>query len=140
MPELTCRYVVMAMATEGPFDMRDPDVPFVLKPWKDPAALRALETYRDYCYPELARELTSWIEVVRSGEAPRGGVGARNEQHMGARSGSRSGSARSGKAGSGQASSGKANASKGKDAPSRARAKRQARPAKRAKPKAKRRK
>lgn len=135
MPELTRRYVVMAMGTEGPFDMRDPDAPFVLKPWKDPAALRALERYRDHCYPELARELTSWIEVVRSGEAPRGGVGARNEQHMAARSGSRSGSARSGKAGSG-----KANAGKAKGAPSRARAKRQARPAKRTKPKAKRRK
>ncbi len=134
MPELTCRYVVMAMATEGPFDMRDPDAPFVLKPWKDPAALRALETYRDYCYPELARELTSWIEVVRSGEARRGGVGARNEQHMGARSASSSGSARSGKAGSSRANAGKA-----KGAPSRARAKRPARPAKRAKLKAKRR-
>ena len=42
MPELTRRYIVMTMATEAPFDMQDPEAPFVLKPWKDPAALRAL--------------------------------------------------------------------------------------------------
>lgn len=84
MPELTRRYIVMAMATEGPFDMQDPDAPFVLKPWKDPAALRALEAYRDHCYPELAAELGAWIRAIRSGHAPRGGVGARNETHMAA--------------------------------------------------------
>ena len=84
MPELTRRYIVMAMATEGPFDMQDPDAPFVLKPWKDPAALRALETYRDHCYPELAEELGAWIKGIRSAHAPRGGVGARNELHMAA--------------------------------------------------------
>ena len=82
MPELTRRYVVMAMATEGPFDMQDPDAPFVLKPWKDPAALRALEAYRDHCYPELAAELGAWIRAIRSGRAARGGVGARNEMHL----------------------------------------------------------
>jgi len=82
MPELTRRYIVMAMATEGPFDMQDPDAPFVLKPWKDPAALRALEAYRDHCYPELAGELGAWIKAIRSGHASRGGVGARNEPHM----------------------------------------------------------
>ncbi len=55
MAELTRRYIVMAMATEAPFDLTDVEGVFVLKPWKDPAALRALETYRDNCYPELAR-------------------------------------------------------------------------------------
>jgi hypothetical protein len=82
MPELTRRYIVMAMATEGPFDMRDPEAAFVLKPWKDPAALKALETYRDHAYPELARELTAWIEVIQKGPVVRGGVGKRNEEHM----------------------------------------------------------
>ena len=57
MPELTRRYIVMTMATEAPFDMQDPEAPFVLKPWKDPAALRALEAYRDHAYPELAADL-----------------------------------------------------------------------------------
>ncbi|HET7875736.1 MAG TPA: hypothetical protein VFN71_09435 [Methylomirabilota bacterium] len=85
MPELTRRYIVMAMATEGPFDMRDPDATFVLKPWKDPAALRALESYRDHCYPELAHDLTAWIQVIGSGPAVRGGVGQRNEAHMASR-------------------------------------------------------
>lgn len=82
MPELTRRYIVMAMATEGPFDVHDPDAPFVLKPWKDPAALRALETYRDHCYPELAQELDVWIKSIRSGRAALGGVGARNQLQM----------------------------------------------------------
>lgn len=79
MAELTKRYVVMSLATEAPFDLRDPDGPFVLKPWKDPAALRALETYRDHCYPELARDLDAWIRTVKAGPAVRGGVGRRNE-------------------------------------------------------------
>jgi hypothetical protein len=82
MAELTRRYIVMAMATEGPFDLRDPDGPFVLKPWKDPAALVALAAYRDHCYPELAEELTKWIEVITTGPVARGGVGVRNEQRM----------------------------------------------------------
>jgi len=82
MPELTRRYIVMAMATEGPFDPRDPEAPFVLKPWKDPAALRALRAYRDHCYPELARELDAWIDVVGAGPPALGGVGARNQQHL----------------------------------------------------------
>ena len=79
MPELTKRYVVMSLATEAPFDLRDPDGPFVLKPWKDPAALRAVETYRDHCYPELARDLDAWIRTIKAGPAVRGGVGGRNE-------------------------------------------------------------
>ncbi|MBI3031793.1 MAG: hypothetical protein HYY64_19995 [Candidatus Rokubacteria bacterium] len=79
MPELTRRYVVMSLATEAPFDLRDADGPFVLKPWKDPAALRALETYRDHCYPELARDLDAWILAIKAGPAVRGGVGRRNE-------------------------------------------------------------
>ncbi len=89
MPELTRRYIVMAMATEGPFDMKDPEAPFVLKPWKDPAALRALATYREHCYPELAEELGAWIKEISSGQAFRGGVGARNEQHVAAKAKSR---------------------------------------------------
>jgi hypothetical protein len=79
MAELTRRYVVMSLATEAPFDLRDPDGPFVLKPWKDPAALSALETYRDHCYPELARDLDAWIRAIKGGSQVRGGVGRRNE-------------------------------------------------------------
>lgn len=82
MPELTRRYIVMAMATEAPFDTTDPDGVFVLKPWKDPAALRALETYRDNCYAELARDLGAWIRTIETGPVLRGGVGARNEPHV----------------------------------------------------------
>ena len=85
MTELTRRYIVMTMATEGPFDMKDPDAAFVLKPWKDPAALRALEAYREHCYPELSEELAVWIGQISSGPPVRGGVGARNEQHIAAR-------------------------------------------------------
>jgi hypothetical protein len=79
MPELTRRYLVMPLATEAPFDRQDPDAPFVLKPWKDPAALKALETYRDHCDPELARDLSAWIGAVKAGPRVRGGVGRRNE-------------------------------------------------------------
>ena len=82
MAELTRRYTVMPLATQAPFDLRDPDAPFVLKPWKDPAALLALRTYRDHCYPELARDLEAWILVVESGPVIRGDVGRRNEQHV----------------------------------------------------------
>ena len=85
MTELTRRYIVMAMATEGPFDPRDPDVPFVLKPWKDPAALRALEAYRAHCYPELGVEIDAWIKAIESGPLIRGGVGTRNAQHLATR-------------------------------------------------------
>jgi hypothetical protein len=84
MAELTRRYIVMTMATEGPFELKDADGAFVLKPWKDPAALRALATYRDHCYPELAEELGVWIKTIESGPVIRGGVGARNEQRMSA--------------------------------------------------------
>ena len=79
MAELTRRYIVMQMATEGPFDIRDVDAPFVLKPWKDPAALQALRAYRDYCYEELAQDLNQWIEAIEAGPQIRGGVGSRNE-------------------------------------------------------------
>lgn len=89
MAELTRRYIVMAMASDAPFDAHDPEAPFVLKPWKDPAALRALEAYRDHCYPELAADLTAWIHTIGSGAKVRGGVGARNEAHMGSRPRSR---------------------------------------------------
>jgi hypothetical protein len=85
MAELTRRYIVMPMSTEGPFDLQDPDAPFVLKPWKDPAALSALIAYRDSCYPELAQELTTWITAIRSGPVVRGSVGARNESHLASR-------------------------------------------------------
>jgi hypothetical protein len=90
MPELTRRYIVMAMATEAPFDVHDPEAPFVLKPWKDPAALRALEAYRDHCYPELAGDLTGWIQVIRTGAPIRGGVGARNDAYASPRPKARS--------------------------------------------------
>jgi len=79
MAELTRRYIVMQMAAEGPFDVADPNAPFVLKPWKDPAALEALITYRRHCYAELARELDQWIRAIAVGPKIRGGVGARNE-------------------------------------------------------------
>ena len=82
MAELTRRYVVMAMASEMPFDSNDPDGVFVLKPWKDPAALRALQAYRDNCYPELARDLDGWIAAIAAGAAIRGDVGRRNEPHL----------------------------------------------------------
>lgn len=82
MAELTRRYVVMTMATDAPFDPKDPDGVFVLKPWKDPAALRALMTYRDNCYPELARDLDAWIRAVGAGPVIRGDVGRRNEPHV----------------------------------------------------------
>ncbi len=85
MAELTRRYIVMAMATEGPFDPKDPDAAFVLKPWKDPAALRALQAYRDHAYPDLAVELDAWIKMVELGPVVRGGVGARNEQYLASR-------------------------------------------------------
>ena len=85
MAELTRRYIVMQMATEGPFDIRDVDAPFVLKPWKDPAALQALRAYRDHCYEELARELGAWIDAIEGGPHLRGGVGSRNEQAIAAR-------------------------------------------------------
>lgn len=85
MAELTRRYIVMTMSAEGPFDLEDAEAPFVLKPWKDPAALRAIETYRAHCYPELAEELGRWIAMIREGPVVRGGVGARNEQYLAAR-------------------------------------------------------
>jgi hypothetical protein len=95
MLELTRRYIVMAMAAEAPFDPLDPEAPFVLKPWKDPAALEALVTYRDRCYPELAADLSAWIGAIRSGARVRGGVGARNEAHMADQQKVRSAAARS---------------------------------------------
>ena len=79
MAELTRRYIVMQMAAEGPFDIADPDAPFVLKPWKDPAALQALIAYRQHCYAELAEELDQWIGAIVAGPKIRGGVGSRNE-------------------------------------------------------------
>src|SRR5260370_8280710 len=81
MPELTRRYIVMTMATEAPFDLQDPEAPFVLKPWKDPAALRALEPYRDHAYPELAADLPAWITAIASGPPMRARVGPRHAPH-----------------------------------------------------------
>lgn len=82
MLELTRRYVVMAMASDAPFDLADPDGAFVLKPWKDPAALRALRAYAEHCYPALARDLEIWIRAIERGPVVRGDVGRRNEQHL----------------------------------------------------------
>lgn len=95
MAELTRRYIVMTLATEAPFDTKDADAPFVLKPWKDPAALRALETYRDHCYQELARELEEWIKQIKAGPSLRGGVGSRNEEYLKIRTEAKRGAARS---------------------------------------------
>ena len=85
MAELTRRYIVMPMSVEGPFDPLDPDASFVLKPWKDPAALAALEAYRASCYPELARDIAAWVAAIRSGPTIRGSVGARNESYLASR-------------------------------------------------------
>jgi hypothetical protein len=82
MADLTKRYLVMPLATEAVFDLNDPDGAFVLKPWKDPAALRALAAYRDNCYPELAREINAWISAIKAGPVVRGDVGTRNEPHL----------------------------------------------------------
>ncbi len=82
MAELTRRYVVMTMAAAAPFDYADRDAPFVLKPWKDPAALVALKAYRDHCYPQLARDLDDWIRVIEASPVLRGDVGRRNEAHL----------------------------------------------------------
>jgi len=82
MAALTRRYVVMSLATEASFDRRDPDGVFVLKPWKDPAALRALRTYRDNCFPELGRDIDAWIGTIEAGPTVRGDIGRRNEQHL----------------------------------------------------------
>ena len=79
MVELARRYVVMPLATDAPFDPSDPDGVFVLKPWKDPAALRALRAYRDSCFPELSRDLDAWISAIEAGPTVRGDVGRRNE-------------------------------------------------------------
>jgi hypothetical protein len=81
MAELVRKYVVMAVAAPEPFDPSDPDGAFVLKPWKDPAALAALRAYRDHCYPELARELDAWMRAIAAGPVVRGDVGRRNEPH-----------------------------------------------------------
>ena len=85
MAELTRRYIVMPMATEAPFDPSDADAVFVLKPRKDPAALKALEAYRDHCYPELRRDLDAWIETIKAGPVLRGGGGERNAQYLASR-------------------------------------------------------
>jgi hypothetical protein len=77
MPELTRRYVVMTLAEAAPFDHADRDAPFVLKPWKDPAALTAVKAYRAHCYPELARDLDEWIRAIEAGPSLRGDVGRR---------------------------------------------------------------
>jgi hypothetical protein len=82
MTELTRRYVVMPLATAALFNADDRDGVFVLKPWKDPAALRALAVYRDNCYPELARDLDAWIRAIEAGPSVRGDVGRRNEPHV----------------------------------------------------------
>ena len=82
MAALTRRYIVMSLATEASFDRRDPDGAFVLKPWKDPAALCALRTYRDNCFPELRRDLDAWIRAIEAGPVLRGDIGRRNERHV----------------------------------------------------------
>lgn len=104
MAELTRRYVVTRLATDAPFDTNDPDGPFVLKPWKDPAALAALRAYRDHCYPELRRDLDAWIRVIEAGRVIRGDVGRRNEPHAAPPGARRAESIAKRPAGSGRAS------------------------------------
>ena len=82
MASLTRRYIVMSLATEASFDHHDPDGAFVLKPWKDPAALCALRTYRDNCFPELRRDIDTWIRAIEVGPPVRGDIGRRNERHV----------------------------------------------------------
>src|SRR3970282_2458791 len=94
MAERTRKYVVMPLASERAFDLSDPDAPFVLKPWKDPAALRALIAYRDSCYPELGRELDGWIRTIEAGPVVRGDVGRRKKPHLRARAGKKGARAR----------------------------------------------
>jgi hypothetical protein len=85
MAELTRRYIVMPMAAEAPFDMTDPEAVFVLKPWKDPAALQAVEAYGRSCYPELALDLEVWVRTIKAGPVVRGGVGERNATYIASR-------------------------------------------------------
>ena len=82
MRALSRRYLVMALATEAPFDPTDPDAPFVLKPWKDAAALRALRTYRDNAFPALRQALDTWIRTIEAGPTLRGDVGRLNDPHL----------------------------------------------------------
>jgi hypothetical protein len=82
MAALTRRYMVMTLATAAPFDPGDVDGAFVLKPWKDPAALRALRAYRDNCFPELRRDIDAWIRLIEAGPKTRGDIGRRNEPHL----------------------------------------------------------
>jgi hypothetical protein len=103
MAELMRRYVVMTLATEAPFDPVDTEGVFVLKPWKDPAALRALVAYRDHCYPELARDLDAWIRAIQAGPKVRGDVGARNEPHAAKGHATKTGAGRPRKAKAGDA-------------------------------------
>ena len=35
-----------------------------IKPVSDPAALKALMAYRDNCHPELAKDLSNWINAI----------------------------------------------------------------------------
>lgn len=108
MPELTRRYVVMTLAEAAPFDHADRDAPFVLKPWKDPAALTAVKAYRAHCYPELARDLDEWIRAIEAGPSLRGDVGRRNEAHLASRkSASTRPAARATRAGRGGTAKGK---------------------------------
>jgi hypothetical protein len=81
MAELTRRYVVMPLTTPACFNLWDPDAVFVLKPWKDPAALQAIKTYQRNCYPDLARDLEAWVRLIEDGPIIRGDVGRRNEPY-----------------------------------------------------------
>jgi hypothetical protein len=102
MPELNRRYVVMALGARRRSIRTIPDGVFVLKPWKDPAALRALAAYRDNCYPELARDLAAWIALIergpvmprRRGPAQRAARGGRRGRDVPTRREGRAGDAR----------------------------------------------
>ena len=54
------------------------DSPFVLMPRKDPAAMKALECYADFCEPELSRQIKRWIQLIKKAPKILGTQGKRN--------------------------------------------------------------
>lgn len=58
------------------------DSPFVLMPRKDPAAFAALVTYMNFCEPQLANEIRSWLRRVAEADPVFGSQGARNLAYM----------------------------------------------------------
>ncbi len=59
-------------------DTQDVDSPFVLKPRKDPAAMKALECYADFCELELSKQIKRWIQLIKKAPKVVGTQGKRN--------------------------------------------------------------